>query len=251
MNDNDDDDDNVMNSIEIKEIPIRERQDICNSIPFSELSDIFDRISVAAKGTDPISDFIFTSKLFERLKGQSIYPLLRLLLPSCMGPKNESQKFNIAHKQLAGIYAELLHFSKDSDNYKTLHLVDGKNIISEKGGREFGSVLESTLKIRYSDTKTSKSIGEVNEILLSLKKGTIEDKKKIIENKILNNFSPSEQKWLARIISTQDLKINITVEKVLKKISETAHSSFLGCMCLKTVVEAEYGNNIYNSSFLL
>jgi hypothetical protein len=251
---NDDDNNMIMNSIGIGDtsststIPKTQLQDNANSILFSELSDIFKNISMAKVKKDALEKYLFNKNLVKRLDGQSIYPLLRLVLPSCTGPQNETQKFNIGLKQLAGFYVNILHVAKDSDNYKALYLMDnGKNnITSGDTGKEFGTALESILNDRISVKKSTKTIGEVNEILLSIKIATNVKKQEIIEKKIYKEFSATEQKWLARIMYTQDLKIGLTPENVLSKMSLNAHANFQSCMNLKTVCEAEDGKNIYN-----
>lgn len=214
-------------------------EDKCNSLLFSEISQLFEKIS-KAQGSQKIK-LLFNKNLKIFLDGQSIYPLLRLILPAF---DSERGKYGIKQALIAKTYVSSLYLDKNSedarrllnwkDPTKTLDLEPSKQLAGD-----FGLILEDILKTRVQSDFSKLTIGEVNKILDDLANAiSMDEKANIIRLKILNGFNACEQKWIARIIF-QDLKIGLRLENVLNAFYATALKRYNECTNLRTVCEEE------------
>ena len=104
---------------------------------------------------------------------------------------------------------------------------------------DFGTILEDVLKSRVRSEPSHAVLKDVNELLDSLAQAVSQpDKTAIIRDRILNQFTAMEQKWLARIIFS-DLKIGLKHETVLNHFYPTALKRFNECVSLRLVCEEE------------
>eukprot|EP01038_Epipyxis_sp_PR26KG_P009014 gene9014-12157_t len=218
----------------------------CNSILFKEVCSLLDKIETT-KGTDKKLSLIFTRDLKEFLNGQSIFPLMRLLLPLI---DTERGKYGIKQASIAKLYVNALQLDKTS--YDAQRLLDPSKsnsfVVSTSNTSnnnkslitgDFATILEDVLQTRAQAFYSDKSIGDINDILDSLANAENEKEKLgIVSNKILKEFNAKEQKWIARIIF-QDLKIGLKFEQLLGKFYPTALQRYNECSNLRLVCEEE------------
>lgn len=212
----------------------------CNKIFFYDLSNKLEEIEKLS-GVDKKFKAIFNKKLLESVKGQSIFPLMRLILPLI---DNEREKYGLKQSTVAKTYVDALHLDKkiSADAQKLIFWKDPSKYhcsdsIASIG--DFASILEDVLKSRVRSEISNKTIKDVNEILDNLAKAKgKEAKTSVIRNQILNHFSANEQKWLMRIVF-QDLKIGLKHEQIFNRISSVALQRYNECTNLRTVCEEE------------
>jgi hypothetical protein len=216
-------------------------EDACNNLQFNHLCQLFEQID-KTQGTNKKLKLLFNKEIKKRLNGQSIFPLLRLVLPL-----NDTYrgKYNLKQASIAKTYVTALHLDKHTSqdaqrllfwkDPSKVHGVDSSKIISG----DFGTILEDVLKSRVQSESCKATIGEVNAILDELTVASGEkEKTAIIRDKILKNFNANEQKWIVRIIF-QDLKIGLKHENVLGGFYKNALQRFNECTDLKLVCEEE------------
>lgn len=204
----------------------------CGTLLFKDLCLKFEKMLKLSKSQQKLA-LIFNKELKDILNGQSMFPLLRLLLPL-----NDShrQKYGVKQTAVANTYIEALHLNKSSADASRLKFWKNPTrlnaTVSKVGSGDFTSILEDVLKTRISLELSNHTIQEVNEILDEL--ASTKDKIELIRTKILNRFSALEQKWLMRIVF-QDMKIGLKYEQVLNHISPTALQRYNECTDLRLV----------------
>jgi DNA ligase-4 len=216
-------------------------EDLCNSIKFNDLCVLFEKIEKTAGSANKLR-LLFNKEMKKFLTGQSIFPLLRLVLPL-----NDTERGNYGLKQasVAKTYVNALHLDqKTSDDARRLlnwkdpskaHGVEMSKIVVG----DFGLILEDILKSRVRADISTKTLGDVNDLLDSLANATnTEEKTNLIRNRILNEFSANEQKWIVRIIF-RDMKIGLKHEQVLNSFYPNALKRYNECTNLKMVCEEE------------
>lgn len=190
------------------EIIPSKREDKCNAIKFSDLCQLFERLN-RIQGSANKLKLLFSKELKAQLEGQSIFPLLRLILPL---NDTERGKYGLKQTMIAKTYVAALHLDKNSDDAK--RLINWKDPSKNQGvditkliSGDFGLILEDVLRSRVRSEPCALTIGEVNMLLDSLAGAVSTDEKTaIIRSRILNEFNSMEQKWLMRIVF-QDLKV--------------------------------------------
>jgi ATP-dependent DNA ligase len=189
---------------------------------------------------------IFNKDLKDILNGQSMFPLMRLLLPL-----NDSyrSKYGIKQTTVASTYIEALHLNKSSADASRLKFWKNPTrlnaTVSKVGSGDFTSILEDVLRTRISFDHSTHTLQEVNTLLDEL--ATTKDKIELIRSKILNNFSALEQKWLMRIVF-QDMKIGLKYEQVLNHLSPIALQRYNECTDLRLVCSEIAGNASPNAA---
>lgn len=187
------------------------REDNCNELPFSHVAKMLNDIA-AASGEDKFKP-IFDKKLKAKLKGQSMFPLIRLLFPL-----QDTRKYGIKAAKISDIYIEIFHLNKDVGDGLSLHKWNNQALADKNFTGDFGSTIEKVLQKRAPAKATSKTIGDVNAILdkLSAKLGD-KERKEIFEKEVRDHFNANEQKWIIRIIM-QDPKVGLNHETFLKRL---------------------------------
>eukprot|EP01033_Poteriospumella_lacustris_P007600 gene7600-5461_t len=212
----------------------------CNRIRFFDLCVLFEKLS-KTKGAEKKLSLIFSKSLKEHLKGDSVYPLLRLLLPAI---DTERGKYGLKQAMIANTYVSALHLDKKSEdavrllNWKDPSKTQGVELSKLITG-EFGTLLEDVLKPRVRSEPSDQTIGSVNQLLDQLANAlNTEDKTTILRQQVLDKFNAQEQKWLVRIIF-QDLKLGLRHENVLGRFYPNALRRYNECTNLRIVCEEE------------
>ncbi len=218
----------------------QKREDKCNAVKFRDLCHLFEKMG-KVQGTVAKIKLLFNKELKNYLQGQSIFPLLRLVLPA---NDTERGKYGLKQAMIAKTYVNSLHLDKNSDDARRLinwkdpsknEGIERSKLLSGDFGTILEDVLQSRVRVEYSDT----TIGEVNILLDDLARVVnSEEKIEMIKNRVLNNFNAIEQKWLMRIIF-QDLKVGLRHENVLNSFYPTALKRYDECTNLRTVCEEE------------
>eukprot|EP01041_Mallomonas_annulata_P003653 gene3653-7280_t len=211
----------------------------CNNLLFKDLCHKFERIE-KTKTSNAKLKLLFNTELKQLLDGQSVFPLMRLVLPL---NDSERHKYGLKQASVAKTYADALQLNRKTSK-DAQRLIFWKDPTKAVGASavpigDFGAVLEDVLKSRVQQEPSCFTIGQVNSILDELADASGENAKAaIIRDKILNYFNANEQKWFVRIVF-QDLKIGLKHEQVLKFFSPTALQRYNECTDLKKVCEEE------------
>ena len=177
----------------------------CEGILFSELCDAFQRIedmSAAGSKETKKSKFttIFTKKMLTRLHGYSLYPILRLLLPTA--DAHERGNYGLQQAKIADTYIQAIPLGASSAEAAALKSkpasLYGSTPLSMNRRGDFGSTLEHILSQRVSNVSSDWTIGKVNTFLDTLVSN--KDKLSLIREEVFKKLSPNEQKWIMRII---------------------------------------------------
>jgi DNA ligase-4 len=207
----------------------------CNKILFRDVCDLFERVE-RTKGVQKKLSLVFNRNMKKLIGNQSIFPLMRLLLPV---NDNERGKYSLKQATVSKLYVSVLGLDKkhSSAAQALINWKDPTKVQTVSG--DFGTVLEHTLSTRARIEPSDCSIGEVNSILDSLADAVGDaGKSAVIREKIYPRFCANEQKWLMRIVF-QDLKIGLKHDTVLKYLSPTAVQRYNQCTNLKMVCEEE------------
>ena len=144
-------------------------EDRANALPFSELCKVFSKVSDESKSEKKLS-LIFTDELKRILNGQSPFPVMRLVLPQL---DSERRVYGMKHTTVAEFYRKALGLAKDSvdalrmTSWKdpTKHtMARGHHTTSSIVG-DLPAIIEDVLKIRIPAACSTKTIGDVNDIL--------------------------------------------------------------------------------------
>ena len=93
------------------------RHDNANAMKFEWLVNLFQQIEQETGREKKLSLFFDRSKLTDKLAGQSIYPILRLLLPAA---DNHRTKYGVKIQSLTKMYLEGLRIGANSEDYKMM-----------------------------------------------------------------------------------------------------------------------------------
>lgn len=219
----------------------QKNEDAANAFPFKSLCAIFEEIEKAS-GAEKKLKFIFNKSMKLMLKGQSFFPIMRLLLPL-----NDSERGSYGIKQttVARLYVDVLHLNKQStDAQRLIHWKDPSKMHSSSNANrsvsgDFCSILESVLTSRVRSEYSNATVGDVNNLLDELSLSTGAQKTDFIKNKIKNQFNANEQKWLMRLVF-QDLKIGLRHEQVLKYFYPDALQRYNETTNLRKICEEEH-----------
>lgn len=211
---------------------------------------MFERMSKAG-GTALKLQLLFNPQLKEKLGGQSLYPLLRLVLPL---NDTERGKYGLKQASIAKAIAASLRLQPTSEDAK--RLLNWKDPSGHQGSEQsrlatgdFALIVESVLRDQGKKAREPRihTVGEVNQLLDNIAAASApEDKMGIIQQHIAPAFSPNELKWLVRIL-LQDLKLGLGHSNVLTALHPSALQKFNECNSLRRVCE-ERINNAYGST---
>ena len=223
-------------------VPEWKRPDNCNQILFTDLCKMFEKVETTSSKASKLK-IVFDKSLRQKVGGQSIFPMIRLLLPL---NDPDRPRYGLKQSNVATTYIKALNLNKTSGDAQSLvHWKDPSKVSGAKSSEimsgDFGTILEHVLRNRAQKECSDATIGEVNQILDDLALAVGQDAKAIVvRDQIRPRFCASEQKWLMRIVF-QDLKIGLGHEVVLSALSENALQRYNECTNLRTVVEEEGG----------
>lgn len=219
-------------------------EDNCNKLLFSDLCAKFDSIEKTTGQRKSKAGLIFTPELAAVVQGQSVFPLVRLLLPLY---DSERGRYGLKQATVSKTYVEALQLNRSStDAQRLLHWKDQSKsqflqASGATGGGDFSSILEDVLKSRVREDPSTATLGDINTLLDNLAEAYGESGKvDFIRQNVLNKFNPREQKWLMRIIF-QDLKIGLKLESVLGMLSPWAAQCFAESTDLRLICEGGRG----------
>ena len=208
----------------------------CGTLLFKDLCTQLTKIEKLRTGQEKMA-LLFNKGLYDILNKettkQSVFPLLRLILPL-----NDStrKKYGLKQAAVASTYIDALHLNPASADAQRLKFWKNPSKLStdlaKKTSGELGEVLQDVLRTRVSVEHSTATLREVNDILDELAATTGDKQTAIIRKKILNLFSPLEQKWLMRIVF-QDMKIGLKYENVLSKLNPNALQRYNECTDLR------------------
>jgi ATP-dependent DNA ligase len=205
-------------------------------------------------------DLFFCQELKDRLKGQSVFPLLRLLLPKS---DTKRARFGIKHAKLASLYIKVLNLENTEDGEAIIMWCHNK--VDPSNPEDLPDAIFKAATARINTNKVH-TVGQVNEVLDKLAhtfasssnrfaqpaagtaaaaavaaqkaSGKLDQKGQLIK-RIATEFPPLEQKWIMRIIlgSTEGLKVGLNDEPVLRKISPGALQKYNECSDMQKACE--------------
>jgi len=166
---------------------------------------------------------------------QSLFPLVRLLIPI---NDNVRKKYGLKQATVATTYIDALHLNPTSADAQRLKFWKNPSKLSgdlaQKTSGDLGEVLQDVLKTRISVENSTLTISDINSLLDQLAASSGEAQTALIRRHILNVLSPSEQKWLMRIVF-QDMKIGLKYENVLKWLNPNALQRYNECTDLRQI----------------
>jgi len=164
---------------------------------------------------------------------QSIFPLIRLLVPT-----EEKRNYNIKEATLAKMYCDILGFKSHKDNSEDKNvLLNWKN--AQRNDTDLGSTIESILFRRVSAQDNTSTLFDINLLLDNIADAGKENKCKILETRVFNKFSAMQQKWIIRII-LKDLKLGLTQKEVINRLHPKAYNTFAYNLDLKFICELDF-----------
>jgi len=222
------------------EIPTAPKsQEKCNNLSFA---DVCNRLNLAAmmKGSENKFLAVFTPELKAHLQEDSIYPLVRLLMPQV---DKERGSYGLKEHMMATVLIDAFNLNK-SKSTDALRLLGWQNPLQlGKTLRthvletdDFFTVVEDTVQSRITTTPSQCTVGDANNLLDTLAQALTIQEKKTIVREMLYRYSANEVKWLFRIIFL-DLRIRWKHEQILIHLSSTAMERYQECTDIRAVCE--------------
>lgn len=180
-----------------------------NAVPFKNLCNLLEKIE-STIGKVAKGDLLIKTVKLWGLDGQSLWPILRLVLP---GSDNHRNDYNITDRSLAGWYVETLSLKPEEERLtKWIKFkLQGEPMI-------FGKCVEKAINKAYFGKdrlyNDKFTVGDANALLDRLsprlhykeffgpKAGGIKTKKEIIQEMVSGrvNLSPQAHRWICGII---------------------------------------------------
>ncbi|OSD05522.1 DNA ligase 4 [Trametes coccinea BRFM310] len=201
------------------------------SAPFHVLVALFEKLQTERK---PEKRRKLLSSWFNHWRqeiGYDLFPVLRLILPQ---KDRERAVYGLKEKNLAKAYIKLIPLGRhDPDAIRLLNWK--KPTERDRSSGDFPTVLYEVVNKRSSVVEGSLSINEVNDILdeLSQNMGKSDVQSRILQ-RLYNQSTPEEQKWVVRII-LKDLIISVKENTVFGVFHPDAYDLFNTCSDLKKV----------------
>ena len=200
---------------------VHKRHENCNKIEFSYVCNICENF-LGAVGSDSKLDFLFNNELAQKIGQQSLYPMIRLILPGC----DKRDAYGWKHKSICDFYVQFNHLDEQSDDAIILRNWDKPNRWpSGNTGKvviELPSIIANVMKDRAATKDSGITIGRVNELLDDIIAAKNEQKKLIFE-KLVKDFSVLEHKWIVAII-LGDMKHSVTHKALLNRFDPNHNS---------------------------
>ena len=171
-------------------------EDNARSIPFADLCRCMADIAAEPKAWRK-ADIFLSDSLYRRLDGQSMWPVVRLLLPK----HDEERQFMMRETKLSALYAELFGFTATSKERARLkHFARQSKSGGTRGVGALSNAIYEVMLPRTSKT-TGKTVGWVNDQLDALAaKKTARDGKKDVLRGIEQCLDATEQMWFSAIV---------------------------------------------------
>jgi len=210
----------------------------CNAIGFRDLCQRFELVQKCRDAKKKVK-ILFSQGLREYLHvdGQSVYPLMRLVLPRI---DRERGNYGVQVKSLITLYIDVLGLTKASSaaqrlkNWKLPNYgLPGAGESSLAGN--FPRTLEEVLENRVGGQKKL-TIGDVNARLdkLCQLSGAAARKKWLME--LIRDCTAQEHKWIARII-LKEVRVGLNEDRVLAFYHPDALEMYNTCTDLRKVLD--------------
>ncbi|ORY37420.1 ATP-dependent DNA ligase [Rhizoclosmatium globosum] len=133
-----------------------------------------------------------------------------LVTLSLVLPHLDQRVLGVKDKTLARLYSEALGIEGTSD---AARLLDWRNPALGPVGDDFAATLYAVVRDRSQAAASSLSVDQINEKIADLAKAENNVDRKAVVAFFVTNLSPTEHKWLARII-LKEMKLGITEKTV-------------------------------------
>lgn len=199
--------------------PTNKSEVFCNKLRFLDLCHALEDLD-SKKGTRSKDDkfkILFPDQLMRDLRNtenESIYPLVRLVMPNIDG---ERARCGLKESALAKTYIDALTLSSDSAAAMALKNFNKAEAVQKIGATsgDFAGVLMKVMDPRGSSEGSNATLGDINQLLDDLALALNSDAKvKIMKERVVRTFSAFEQKWLVRLI-LGELKMGLKHESIL------------------------------------
>ena len=208
-----------------------ERCDKASAILFEEM---VDRLELAASSETSRSKkamFIFDNWLSEQVGQQSLYPYVRLLIPSL---DNGRRNFGLKTKMLAKIFVDVWFLQSSADGEKLRYFAGDAEARQNFGGSDLSAAVEEVAKDRSALPRGTQTIGEVHAFLDTV----VQAQSTLAYTKIFRDakmkFSAREIKWITRVIEC-NLKIGVTDKLIFGELHPLANDRYSACCDLRRV----------------
>ncbi|XP_059051045.1 DNA ligase 4-like isoform X1 [Achroia grisella] len=186
---------------------------------------------------DFFNDFKITTASISGKKNSSIFPILRLLLPTC---ERERNAYNLKEKKLGDLLVKVLSIKNSLDAKKLLqHRSSSSSSVSSAANQDFAGVAYYVIKNKVRDECGDLTIGDVNEILDKIATAEVGNKGPVLVETFeyaISKLSAKQFKWFLRII-LKDLKLGFSVDRILAAYHPDAPTYYKNCNNLYKVCE--------------
>eukprot|EP00940_MAST-03C_sp_MAST-3C-sp2_P000867 g867.t1 len=230
------------------------KETLANQLRWSDLCDAFEKCK-EKRGKDDKLKVLFTDGLRRIVhEEQSIYPILRLVLPQL---DTERKRYNIKMSTWTKLYIRKLGINKMGNVAQRLRNWTNPDKMKQYGllstfasvAGDFPAVVEAVLMQQQGMTTSSSrggsarstttiTVGDINMKLDTLARSNSDrDAQASVVMWMLQNLSPMEQKWFIRVV-LKDMKIGLKFERVLNFLGRNALAHYNACADLRRVVES-------------
>eukprot|EP01029_Cantina_marsupialis_P006553 TRINITY_DN1723_c0_g1_i2.p1 TRINITY_DN1723_c0_g1~~TRINITY_DN1723_c0_g1_i2.p1 ORF type:complete len:507 (+),score=96.66 TRINITY_DN1723_c0_g1_i2:111-1631(+) len=196
--------------------------DRVDSLKFLSLCKQFERCGKLSGGNKKLRS-LFSSELRDHCKGQSLFPLMRLVVPSI----DRERTYGLKESAIGRLYIECLGIDGSSD---ALKIKKYRN--KSRSGGQFDTILHDVLKSRTGSGGTLQ-IGDINKRLDGLCSSEPGAKNAVI-TQCLHDMSALEHKWFSKIIR-KDMSLGFQVGTVLDFFQKGLHLFYNTCTDLRQV----------------
>jgi DNA ligase-4 len=134
----------------------------------------------------------------------------------------------------------MLELSESSKDFARLKNWRDPNKHSQGGAvaaGEFTDILFDVINRRINTAPSTKTVGEVNDLLDRLVRAADKDQRATIFKEIFHDFSAMEQKWIVRVI-LREMKTGVGHAGLLKWLHPDAEQCFSTCCDLRRTCHA-------------
>lgn len=246
-------------------VPLMQRHDRCNEISFADFCQWMEEMSTKT-GSQEKLNCILNKSLSEKLRGESPYPLVRLMVPSS---DKSRASYGIQERTIGDLYIKALGITDASTDAREIK--DWKTNKLEGVAEDVSEFIYLAVNKRLGGVKTIvHTIKDVNDLLddfaktrggggrfgsrqVDQKDTDKEDKSKgkgdsaaltLLKERVVMKFPALEQKWLIRIILANSpstgMKIGIKCDSILNHYNPASLEKYNECCDLRKALE-EWG----------
>ena len=140
--------------------------DKANALSFAMICHRLEKLWALKRSKKKVSEkekkqYLLPPKLLQSLEGQSIFPLLRLILPDIDSARNCFLK----EKLIAQLYCAVEGFAKNTKHYNMLYNYTNPQLVPHTMAGDLSLVIQHVLSQRIPSTPSKATLGDINQAL--------------------------------------------------------------------------------------